>query len=74
MDEEGVAPDGKLLVRIDPSYFRPSEVDLLLGDPSKARIELGWEPKVTFAELVRLMADSDLERTGQPRPANAVPA
>ncbi len=74
LNEEGVAADGKLLVRIDPSYFRPSEVDLLLGDPSKARIELGWEPKVTFAELVRLMADSDLERTGQPRPANAVPA
>lgn len=48
-------------VEIDPRYFRPAEVDLLLGDASKARRELGWEPKVTFPELVRIMVDHDLE-------------
>jgi len=47
-------------VQIDPWYFRPSEVDMLLGDSTKARKELGWEPKVGFKELVRLMVDHDL--------------
>jgi GDPmannose 4,6-dehydratase len=47
-------------VDIDPRYFRPSEVDVLLGDPSKAREKLGWEPKVTFDELVRIMVDADV--------------
>ncbi|HEX5964574.1 MAG TPA: GDP-mannose 4,6-dehydratase [Pyrinomonadaceae bacterium] len=47
-------------VEIDPWYYRPSEVDLLLGDSSKARTELGWEPKVGFNELVRLMVDHDM--------------
>jgi GDPmannose 4,6-dehydratase len=47
-------------VEIDPWYYRPSEVDLLLGDSSKARRELGWEPKVGFQELVRLMVEHDL--------------
>ena len=47
-------------VKIDPRYYRPSEVDLLLGDPSKAKRELGWEPQVTFPELVRLMIDADM--------------
>jgi GDPmannose 4,6-dehydratase len=47
-------------VEIDPWYYRPSEVDLLLGDSSKARKELGWEPKVGFNELVRLMVDHDM--------------
>ena len=47
-------------VEIDPRYFRPSEVDVLLGDASKAREELGWEPKVGFDELVRLMVDADM--------------
>jgi len=47
-------------VEIDPWYYRPSEVDLLLGDSSKARKQLGWEPKVGFKELVRLMVDHDL--------------
>lgn len=61
LEEEGVGPDGRTLVRIDPRFFRPSEVDLLLGDPSKARERLGWVPKVTFAELVRLMTAADLE-------------
>jgi GDPmannose 4,6-dehydratase len=53
--------DWKAYVEIDPRYFRPAEVDLLLGDARKAREKLGWEPKVSFDELVRLMVDSDLE-------------
>jgi GDPmannose 4,6-dehydratase len=48
-------------VEIDPRYFRPSEVDSLLGDPAKAREKLGWEPKVRFRELVELMVDADIE-------------
>ena len=47
-------------VKIDPKYFRPAEVDILLGDPSKARRVLGWSPRVKFKQLVRLMVDSDL--------------
>jgi GDPmannose 4,6-dehydratase len=47
-------------VEIDPRYFRPAEVDLLLGDASKARQRLGWEPTVSFPDLVRLMVDKDL--------------
>jgi GDPmannose 4,6-dehydratase len=53
--------DWKEHVKIDERYFRPAEVDLLLSDPSKAKTKLGWEPKVTFPELVRRMVDSDLE-------------
>jgi len=52
-------------VEIDPRYFRPAEVDLLLGDASKARRELGWEPKVTFDQLVTLMVDHDLRLAKQ---------
>jgi GDPmannose 4,6-dehydratase len=48
-------------VEIDPRYFRPAEVDLLLGDPAKARTILGWEPKVSFKELVRIMIESDMK-------------
>ncbi len=46
---------------IDPRYYRPAEVDLLLGDAGKARRQLGWEPEVTFKELVKLMVTHDLE-------------
>jgi GDPmannose 4,6-dehydratase len=49
-------------VKIDERYFRPSEVDLLIGDYSKAKAKLGWEPTVRFAELVRMMVDADRER------------
>ncbi len=52
-------------VEIDPRYFRPTEVDYLLGDADKARTELGWVPKVGFKQLVELMMDSDLELAGQ---------
>jgi GDPmannose 4,6-dehydratase len=53
--------DWKKVVKIDPRYFRPSEVDVLLGDPSKARKKLKWKPKITFKQLVKLMVESDLE-------------
>ncbi len=60
-DERGIdRKSGRALIRIDPRYFRPTEVDLLLGDPSRAKRELGWTPKVSFAELVTLMTDADL--------------
>ncbi|MBM9538362.1 GDP-mannose 4,6-dehydratase [Desulfobulbus alkaliphilus] len=51
---------GDVIVRVDPRYFRPTEVETLLGDPSKAKRELGWQPRITFAELVREMVLSDL--------------
>ncbi len=53
--------DWKKHVEIDPRYFRPAEVDLLLGDSTKARKKLGWQPRVSFPELVRMMVDADLE-------------
>jgi GDPmannose 4,6-dehydratase len=55
----GVDIDGR--VHIDPKYYRPTEVDLLLGDASKARDELGWEPQVDFEGLVKMMVEADLE-------------
>jgi GDPmannose 4,6-dehydratase len=61
VDEAGIdAATGKDVVRIDPRYFRPTEVDELLGDASKARAKLGWAPRSTFAELVAEMVESDL--------------
>jgi GDPmannose 4,6-dehydratase len=52
--------DWRQFVEIDPRYFRPAEVDMLVGDASKARRKLGWEPKITFKELARTMVDADL--------------
>ena len=52
---------GDAVVRIDPRYFRPTEVETLLGDPTKAKENLGWEPRVTFQDLVSEMVHSDLE-------------
>src|SRR6266567_3617881 len=61
-DEMGLeAGTGRILVEIDTRYFRPTEVDILCGDPSKARTKLGWSHKVSFDALVREMVDSDLE-------------
>ena len=60
-----VGLDWREHVVVDPKYFRPAEVDLLLGDPGKARSVLGWRPTVSFVELVRLMVDADLERDGR---------
>lgn len=63
-DEVGVSvEDGRVLVAVDPRYFRPAEVDLLLGDASKARKLLNWEPKTTFDQLVSMMVREDLEAT-----------
>ncbi len=60
--EKGVdARNGRVLIEIDERYFRPTETDALLGDPSKARQKLGWRHKVTFDELVREMVDADLQ-------------
>jgi GDPmannose 4,6-dehydratase len=62
LNEVGVdVKSGNILVRVDPKYFRPAEVDLLWGDPTKARIGLGWEPKTSLKELVRIMVSYDLE-------------
>ncbi len=55
-------------VQIDARYFRPTEVDFLLADPTRARSELDWQPKVTFRDLVRIMVDADLELQGLPMP------
>ncbi len=52
--------EGQIIVQVDPRYFRPTEVETLLGDPSKAKKELGWEPKITFSELVAEMVRADL--------------
>jgi GDPmannose 4,6-dehydratase len=57
-----LAATGKPVVEVDPRYYRPTEVDLLIGDPSKAKQKLGWEPRVKFTELVRIMASADLEK------------
>jgi GDPmannose 4,6-dehydratase len=59
--EVGVDADGKVRVRVDPQYYRPAEVELLIGDYRKAREQLGWQPQTTFAKLVAIMADADLE-------------
>ena len=65
-DGEGVGEQGRnratgdVLVRVDPRYFRPTEVDLLIGDASKARTKLGWAPTTQFADMVREMVRSDV--------------
>jgi GDPmannose 4,6-dehydratase len=62
VDEIGIdQSNGKVLVEIDPKYFRPSEVDLLIGDPSKAMSLLGWKPKVQLSELIEMMVKHDLK-------------
>lgn len=61
IEEKGIdQKTGKVLVEIDPKYFRPAEVEYLLGDSSKAKAQLGWQPKVKFDELVKLMVQADL--------------
>ena len=62
IDEKGIDKQtGKTLVEVDKTYFRPTEVDLLLGDPSKAKKQLGWSPKTTFKDLVKMMVKADFE-------------
>ncbi len=53
---------GKLVIAVDPSYFRPTEVDLLIGDPAKSKTKLGWVPKYNLASMVKEMVQSDLNR------------
>ena len=60
INERGFAAQGACVVSVDPRYFRPTEVETLLGDPSKAKYKLGWLPKVSFAELVQEMVQEDL--------------
>jgi GDPmannose 4,6-dehydratase len=60
IDEKGYLSDGSCIVEVDPGYFRPTEVESLLGDASKARDKLGWVPKVNFQSLVDEMADADM--------------
>jgi GDPmannose 4,6-dehydratase len=63
VEEKGILKSsGTEVVGIDPRYFRPTEVDLLIGNPAKAKEKLGWVPKVTFSELVRIMVMSDFEK------------
>ena len=73
LEWEGSGPDekgfdtasGKMLVAVNPDYYRPTEVDLLIGNPAKAKEKLGWEAKIKFEELVRLMAGADWEKLQQ---------
>ena len=62
VDERGVLDNGLTIIEIDEKYYRPAEVDVLLGDYSKAKRVLGWEPKVKFEELVNIMIKSDLKK------------
>ncbi|HYV31453.1 MAG TPA: GDP-mannose 4,6-dehydratase, partial [Candidatus Binatia bacterium] len=59
--------DWAKFVEIDPKYFRPAEVDLLIGDYSRAHKKLGWEPKTKFADLAKLMVDADIRRLKEHR-------
>lgn len=63
VDEQGIdAKSGKTLVRVNPKFYRPAEVDLLIGNPAKAKAKLGWEPRTTLEELCRMMVEADLRR------------
>jgi GDPmannose 4,6-dehydratase len=65
LKEEGFSKKlKKTIIKIDPKYFRPAEVELLLGDPSKARKKLGWKPTTKFKDLARIMTEYDLEKEG----------
>ena len=69
-DVPGVAKAGEVLVQVDPGYFRPTEVDSLLGDAAKARAELGWQPKVGFTDMVKEMVEQDLKEAQKERDVN----
>lgn len=75
LDEIGRDADGRVVVRVDPRYFRPAEVETLLGDASKAREKLGWTPKISLDELVTEMAKADLAQAeAQMRADNLAPS
>jgi GDPmannose 4,6-dehydratase len=58
-------PSGKTIARVDPAFYRPAEVDLLIGDPSKAKSVLGWSPTTTLEQLCQQMVEADLRRVDQ---------
>lgn len=68
LDETGRTRDGRVVVRVDPRYFRPAEVDLLCGNAARARTFLGWTPRVSFVDLVHMMVDHDLNESGDHSP------
>jgi GDPmannose 4,6-dehydratase len=71
VEEKGIdTSTGKVVIQIDPRYFRPAEVDLLLGDPTKAKTQMGWELKTSFDQLVDMMTDSDLKLAEREKRAN----
>jgi len=64
--EQGVdAETGKVLVKVNPKFYRPAEVELLIGDPQKAKDDLGWEPKTSLEDLCKMMVEADLRRNKQ---------
>ena len=65
IEEKGMDASGKVRVEVDPGYFRPAEVELLLGNPAKAKALLGWEPSVGFDGLIKMMVLADLEKARQ---------
>ena len=58
---------GDVIVRVDPKYYRPAEVEALLGDPGKAKARLGWEPKITVHQMIDEMIDHDLNEARKQR-------
>jgi GDPmannose 4,6-dehydratase len=73
IEEKGVDANGRTLIEVDPRYFRPTEVDLLLGDASKAERQLGWKPRTAFRQLVDLMTDADVALAESEQRARLVP-
>lgn len=66
LNEKGInKKTGEVIIEVDPKYFRPAEVDILIGDASKARKTLGWKPKIKFKDLIKLMVDSDLKKASE---------
>ena len=61
ISDQGIDEDGRCIIRIDPRYYRPTEVQTLLGDSTKAREKLGWVPKISFDQLVTEMVQEDLK-------------
>jgi len=69
--EKGIdTKTGRIVIEVDQKYFRPAEVDLLLGDPTKAKQKLNWQPKTDLDGLVAMMTDSDLELAEREKRAN----
>lgn len=65
-NEVGINPEnGKILVKVNPNFYRPAEIDLLIGNPEKSKKELNWEPKTTLEELCQMMVDADIHRNTQ---------